>query len=56
VTFHRPAAPGTLTGYGRVVSRDGTKAVLAARLSDGSGAEVASALAHARVVPPTPGA
>ncbi|WP_197680063.1 PaaI family thioesterase [Microlunatus soli] len=51
VSFHHPARPGTITGHGEIVDRDNRQVSLAARLWDHTGTLVASATAHARVVP-----
>jgi uncharacterized protein (TIGR00369 family) len=52
VSFLRPAAPGRLTGRGRVVHRGGGVAFLAGELSDDGGRVLATATATARIVHP----
>src|SRR5690349_9656470 len=49
VQFLRPAAPGTLTGHGRVARRGGSVAFLAGELVDGDGRVGASGIATATV-------
>lgn len=51
VTFHAPAAQGPIIGRGEVLGRDDHQVSLAARLWDHTETLVASASAHARVVP-----
>jgi uncharacterized protein (TIGR00369 family) len=55
VSFLRPAAPGRLTGTGRVVHRGGSIAFLAGELRDAAGAVLATATATARIIRPGPG-
>jgi uncharacterized protein (TIGR00369 family) len=50
VSFLRPAAPGRLTGRGRVVHRGGGVAFLAGELTDDASRVLATATATARVV------
>jgi uncharacterized protein (TIGR00369 family) len=50
VSFLRPAAPGRLTGTGRVVHRGGTIAFLAGELRNEAGEVLATATATARVI------
>jgi uncharacterized protein (TIGR00369 family) len=51
VRFLRPVRPGTITGRGRVVRRDGELAELEASLIDADGNLIATATATARVIP-----
>jgi uncharacterized protein (TIGR00369 family) len=55
VSFLRPAAPGRLTGTGRVVHRGGSIAFLAGELRDAAGTVLATATATARIIRPGPG-
>jgi uncharacterized protein (TIGR00369 family) len=52
VSFLRPAAPGRITGTGRVVHRGGSIAFLAGELRDEAGELLATATATARIVRP----
>jgi uncharacterized protein (TIGR00369 family) len=52
VSFLRPAAPGELTGHGRVVHRGGSIAFLAGELRGPDGEIVAAATATARIIRP----
>ena len=52
VSFLRHAAPGRITGTGRVVHRGGTIAFLAGELKDPAGELLATATATARIVRP----
>jgi uncharacterized protein (TIGR00369 family) len=52
VSFLRPAAPGKITGAGRVVHRGGSIAFLAGELRDEQGETLATATATARIVRP----
>lgn len=52
VNFLCPAAPGRLTGRGRMVHRSGTIAFLAGELLDGEGTVLATATATARITRP----
>lgn len=55
VSFLRPAAPGRLTGTGRVLHRGGSIAFLAGDLRDAAGTVLATATATARIIRPGPG-
>lgn len=50
VSFLRPAAPGRITGTGRVVHRGGSIAFLAGELRNEAGEVLATATATARVI------
>jgi uncharacterized protein (TIGR00369 family) len=52
VSFLRPAAPGRITGTGRVVHRGGSIAFLAGELRNEQGETLATATATARIVRP----
>jgi uncharacterized protein (TIGR00369 family) len=52
VSFLRPAAPGRITGTGRVVHRGGSIAFLAGELRDEAGQLLATATATARIIRP----
>jgi uncharacterized protein (TIGR00369 family) len=52
VSFLRPAAPGRITGTGRVVHRGGSIAFLAGELRDEAGELLATATATARIIRP----
>jgi uncharacterized protein (TIGR00369 family) len=54
VNFLRPAAPGRITGTGRVVHRGGSIAFLAGELRNEAGEVLATATATARVIRTTP--
>lgn len=51
VTFLRPAQQGPIIGHGELVGRDGADVTLTATLRDRTDQDVATATAHARVVP-----
>src|SRR5258708_17884034 len=52
VSFLRPAAPGRITGTGRVVHRGGSIASLAGELRDETGDMLATATAPVRIIRP----
>ena len=52
VSFLRPAAPGRITGTGRVVHRGGSIAFLAGELRDEAGDLLATATATVRIIRP----
>ncbi len=55
ISFLRPAAPGRITGTGRVVHRGGNVAVLAGELRDEAGQLLATGTATARIIRSSPG-
>jgi uncharacterized protein (TIGR00369 family) len=55
VSYLRPAAPGPVTGTGRVVHRGGSIAFLAGELRNAAGEVLATATATARIIRPAPG-
>jgi acyl-coenzyme A thioesterase PaaI-like protein len=52
VSFLHPAAPGRITGMGRVVHRSGSIAFLAGELSDETGDVLVTATATVRIIHP----
>jgi uncharacterized protein (TIGR00369 family) len=54
ISFLRPAAPGRITGTGRVVHRGGSVAFLAGELRDDAGQLLATGTATARIIKPEP--